>query len=103
MFTPLEVLGRKILEIFRPHRNVSGYVIEPSCGKTVFLKNRRLLTGFTLIEMAVATGIFAILVVSAISIMISVTKAQTKIQRVQTAIDNVRFSLELITKEMRVG
>lgn len=59
--------------------------------------------GFTLIEMAVATGIFAILVVSAVSVMISVTKAQTKIQRVQTAIDNVRFSLELITKEMRVG
>ena len=59
--------------------------------------------GFTLIEMAVATGIFSVLVISAVSIMISVTKAQVKIQRVQTAIDNVRFSMELITKEMRVG
>ena len=102
-FTPLEVLGRKILEIFRPHRNVSRHIIEPPCGEIAFLKNRRLLTGFTLIEMAVATGIFSVLVISAISIMISVTKAQVKIQRVQTAIDNVRFSMELITKEMRVG
>ena len=67
-------------------------------------KNRsKLSAGFTLIEMAVATGIFSVLVISAVSIMISVTKAQVKIQRVQTAIDNVRFSLELITKEMRVG
>ncbi len=63
----------------------------------------KLSVGFTILEMLVGSGIFAILALSAVSIMISVTKAQTKIQRVQTAIDNVRFSLELITKEMRVG
>src|SRR3989344_5146666 len=59
--------------------------------------------GFTILEMLVGSGLFAILALSAVSIMISVTKAQAKIQRVQTAIDNVRFSLELITKEIRVG
>lgn len=59
--------------------------------------------GFTLIEMVVATGLFMILVVSAISIVISVSRAQAHVQKVQAAIDNVRFSLELLTKEMRVG
>ncbi|OGZ96890.1 MAG: hypothetical protein A2847_02685 [Candidatus Sungbacteria bacterium RIFCSPHIGHO2_01_FULL_50_25] len=60
-------------------------------------------TGFTLIEMVVATGIFSMLAISAVSIMIAVSKAQAKIQRTQAAIDNIRYSLELITKEMRVG
>ena len=59
--------------------------------------------GFTLIETIVATGLFALLALTAVSIMLSVVKAQTSIQRIQSAIDNIRFSLELITKEMRVG
>jgi len=59
--------------------------------------------GFTLIETIVATGLFALLALTAVSIMLSVVKAQTSVQRIQSAIDNIRFSLELITKEMRVG
>ena len=102
-FTPLEVLGRKILEIFYPHHNVSGNIIERSSGGIASSKNKRLLTGFTIIEIVVATGLFAVLSLAAVSIMIAVVKAQTHIQRIQSTIDNIRFSLELLTKEMRVG
>ena len=102
-FTPLEVLGRKISKIFRPHRDVSWHIIKSPCQEIASSKNRRLLTGFTLIETIVATGLFALLALTAVSIMLSVVKAQTSVQRIQSAIDNIRFSLELITKEMRVG
>ncbi len=59
--------------------------------------------GFTILELTVSAGLLAALAVSAISIMIAVSKAQTSVERSQSAIDNIRFSLELITKEMRVG
>ncbi len=103
MLKPLKSLkSLKALKTFHSWKRFERFErAEPSVAR--WSDRTVLIRGFTLIEMAVATGIFAILVVSAVSIMISVTKAQTKIQRVQTAIDNVRFSLELITKEMRVG
>jgi prepilin-type N-terminal cleavage/methylation domain-containing protein len=82
---------------FNFQRNPRGFI------KRRFPQRFKKSAGFTLIEMAVATGLFAILTVSAVSIMIAASKAQLSIQRVQTSIDNIRFSLELITKEMRVG
>lgn len=59
--------------------------------------------GFTLLEMVISTGLFAVLVVSAINITLSVSNAQIKAANMQAIQDNIRFSLELITKEMRTG
>lgn len=59
--------------------------------------------GFTLLEMIISTGIFAVLVVSAIGITLEVSNAQIKAANIQVIQDNIRFSLELITKEMRTG
>lgn len=63
----------------------------------------RLRTGFTLLEMIVSIGIFSISIIASINIMIGVSNAQIKSADLQAIQDNIRFSLELITKEMRTG
>ncbi len=64
-----------------------------------FLKNR----GFTLMEMVVSLGLFSVLVVAAMGVIISISNAQIKAANIQTIQDNIRFALELITKEARTG
>lgn len=59
--------------------------------------------GFTLLEMIVSFGIFTMLVVAAIGVTIGISNAQIKAANTQAIIDNIRFSLELISKEMRTG
>lgn len=59
--------------------------------------------GFTIIELIVAVGLFTFVVIYAIGITISVTRAERKSSDIQAVQDNIRFSLELMTKEMRTG
>lgn len=59
--------------------------------------------GFTLLEMIISIGIFSVLVVAAIGVTLGISDAQIKAQNIQSILDNIRFSLELITKEMRTG
>lgn len=65
--------------------------------------NSEFKNGFTLLEMIVSIGIFSVLVVTAIGITIGISNAQIKAANIQAIQDNMRFSLELITKEMRTG
>jgi|GEM_PF-250646 len=98
-FTPLEVLGRKILEIFRPHRDVSWYIIEPPCGKIAFLKNRRLLTGFTLLEIVISIAIL-ILIASAASVSFSNSR---NVRELTTASQNVLSILRTTQSKTLAG
>ncbi|MEK7541896.1 MAG: type II secretion system protein [Patescibacteria group bacterium] len=59
--------------------------------------------GFTLLEMIISIGIFSTLVIAAIGITIGISNAQIKASVVQATQDNIRFSMELMTKEMRTG
>ncbi len=59
--------------------------------------------GFTLLEMVTSMGIFLVIVVSAIGVTIDIMNAQVRAAETQAIQDNVRFSLELITKELRTG
>lgn len=59
--------------------------------------------GFTLVEIIVATGLFATLVIAIMDIMIAAANAQRKISNIQAVQDNVRFSIELMAREMRTG
>ena len=59
--------------------------------------------GFTLLEMIISIGIFSVVVVAAIGITIGVSNAHLKAANTQATQDNIRFSVELITKEMRTG
>ncbi len=59
--------------------------------------------GFTLLEMIISIGIFSVLVVASLGVTLGVSNAQIKAANIQSTQDNIRFSLELITKEMRTG
>ncbi len=70
---------------------------------SIFNFQKRKSAGFTLFEIIVAIGLFTVLVVAVITLMTKITDAQKKVTGVQAVQDNVRFSLELMTKEMRTG
>ncbi|OGF74441.1 hypothetical protein A3J56_00390 [Candidatus Giovannonibacteria bacterium RIFCSPHIGHO2_02_FULL_46_20] len=63
------------------------------------MKNR----GFTLIEMTVAVGVFAILASLSVGSLLMLTSAQKKAATLQSVQDNLRFALEVMTKDARFG
>lgn len=67
--------------------------------KNTFNKN----SGFTLIEIIVSLGIFTIVAVVATGAFLKVIDANKKSQSLKTAINNVNFALESISRELRVG
>lgn len=70
--------------------------------KTIISKPK-FTTGFTLVEMMVAIAVFSIVMVTAMSALLNVIDANNKARAIKTAINNVSFALEGITKDMRVG
>ncbi|MDB5259755.1 MAG: seg [Candidatus Taylorbacteria bacterium] len=59
--------------------------------------------GFTLIEIIVSLGIFTVVAVVAVGAYLKVLDANKKSQTLKTAINNINFALESMTREMRVG
>ena len=59
--------------------------------------------GFTLIEIIVSVGIFAIVMTVALGALLSMNLANRRAQSVRIVIDNVNFALESMTREMRLG
>lgn len=59
--------------------------------------------GFTLIEMIVAMGIFATVVLITVGSLLLLVDAQRKAFALREVYDNLRFSLETIAKDLRTG
>lgn len=57
--------------------------------------------GFTLLEMLVSVGIFSVLIVSSIAVILSISSAQIKTANVQNIQDNMRYTMELMSREIR--
>lgn len=68
--------------------------------KKIFPKTQ---AGFTLIEIIVSLAIFTIVAVVAMGAFLKVLDANKKSQSLKTAINNVNFALESISRELRVG
>lgn len=64
---------------------------------------RKLVCGFTLVEMMVAIAVFSVVMVAAMSALLNVIDANNKARAIKTAINNVNFALEGISKDMRMG
>lgn len=60
-------------------------------------------SGFSLIELIVAVGIFSITATFAMGTLLTLTNAQRKAAALQSAFDNVRFAIEAMAKDMRTG
>ncbi len=65
--------------------------------------NTRKQGGFTLIEMIVSLAIFTVVAVVAIGALLRVMDANRKSINLKTAINNMNFVLESMSREMRVG
>ena len=59
--------------------------------------------GFTLIEMMVSIAVFMLVMTVAASALLTVIDANRKAQSIKTAINNLNFVLEGVTKDMRMG
>ncbi len=59
--------------------------------------------GFTLLEIVVSMGIFFAVIIIAIGAVLSINRAHIKASNLQVIQDNVRFSMEFMTKELRSG
>jgi len=59
--------------------------------------------GFTLVEMMVAIAVFSIVMVTAMSALLTVVDANNKARAIKTAINNVSMAIESISKDMRMG
>jgi len=59
--------------------------------------------GMTIMELMVAFFVFAIVVIIAVSIFINALSGQRRTQAQQDSLDNVRYALETIAKEVRMS
>ena len=59
--------------------------------------------GVSLLETTVALGIFAFVAMVTANILVAAKNAQYKAAAIQNVVDNVRFGIESITKEIRTG
>ncbi len=80
--------------------------IENECGRSQLpTRNFRLgaHSGFTLIEMLVSIAIFMVVAVIAVAALFKIVDSDRKSQTLQTAVNNINFALDSITRELRVG
>ena len=60
-------------------------------------------SGFTLVEIMVAVSIFSIVMVVSLGSILAVLDANKKSQTLRSVMDNLNFSLESMTKDIRFG
>jgi type II secretory pathway pseudopilin PulG len=60
-------------------------------------------TGFTLLEVVVAAGIFALILIGIIGILIQISRASVKAREIQNLQDNFRYTFEAMSREIRTG
>lgn len=60
-------------------------------------------SGFTLIELMVATTIFTIVMLMGVGSLVTSSNAAKSAQKLQIAVDNVNFAMESMTREIRMG
>ncbi|MBI3627446.1 MAG: hypothetical protein HY220_01695 [Candidatus Sungbacteria bacterium] len=53
--------------------------------------------------MLISMGIFSVVIVSSIAVLLQIRQAQLKASNFQNISDNIRFTLEFMTKELRQG
>ncbi len=59
--------------------------------------------GFSLMEIIIAMGIFSVAVLIGIGSLLLFVDGQRKALAIQSAYDNLRFTLEVMSKDLRVG
>lgn len=68
--------------------------------KKIMLK---LMSGFTLIELMVATSIFTIIMLMGVGSLVVSSNSAKASQKLRIAVDNVNFAMESMTRDLRTG
>lgn len=66
-------------------------------------KDKKIISGFTLIEVMVSVGIFALVVLVSMTAVLSIVDANKKAQALDDVINNMNFSLESMVRDLRTG
>ncbi len=69
----------------------------------LFANPTRVSRGFTLVEIIVSLAIFSVVATVALGALIKIVDANRKAQTLHSAITNLNFALESMSREMRVG
>lgn len=69
----------------------------------ISLAKRKLVRGFTLVELIVAIGIFSIVMLIAVGALLSMINANRKAQALKLVMNNINFAMENMVKDIRVG
>lgn len=67
------------------------------------IENKKNNSGFTLIELMVATSIFIIIMLAAMGALFMLLDAAKSSRALRSAMDNVNFSMESMTRSIRMG
>jgi prepilin-type N-terminal cleavage/methylation domain-containing protein len=59
--------------------------------------------GFTLVEIIVSLGIFAVVATVALGALVKIIGANKKAQTIQATVTNINFALDAMSREIRVG
>lgn len=68
------------------------------------IKNRiNLVSGFTLIELMIATTLFTIIMMMGVGSLVVSSNGAKSAQKLRISVDNVNFAMESMTRELRMG
>lgn len=59
--------------------------------------------GFTLVEMVVSLGVFSLVMVVAMGAFLKITEVNKRAQNIKNAVNNINFTLEAMSRELRTG
>ena len=68
-----------------------------------WLRTKNQKSGFTLVELMVSVSVFVIIMVISLGSILSIFDANKKSQTLRTVMDNLNFSLEAMTRNIRFG
>jgi prepilin-type N-terminal cleavage/methylation domain-containing protein len=72
-------------------------------GRLLVMKIYHYKKGFTLIELLVSVAIFSVMMVMALGALLSLSVADRKAETVKSAIDNLTFALDSMSRAIRTG
>ena len=98
-FTPLEIRRQGRLTVAHGNLSLTGFTPLEAVGQPV--RNKRLLTGFTLLETMIAMAIFALASIGVGGAIVSVQQSWQKQKANVNLINSARWGLEFMANEIR--
>jgi len=98
-FTPLEIRRQGRLTVAHGNLSLTGFTPLEAVGQPV--RNKRLLTGFTLLETMIALAIFALAATGVGAAIVSLQQSWQKQKVNVNLINSARWGMEFMTNEIR--